>query len=61
MASGESALDALTGGYHLAFLVGAIFAVGAATIGAAFLREAPVAAHGGPPPETPAEELAGVQ
>jgi len=61
LASGESALDALTGGYHLAFLVGAIFAVAAATIGAGFLREAPVAAHGGPPPETPAEELAGVQ
>jgi MFS family permease len=63
LSSGESALDALTGGYHLAFLVGAIFAIGAATIGAAFLREAPggAAPHGGPPEDTLAEELAGVQ
>jgi EmrB/QacA subfamily drug resistance transporter len=61
LSSGESALDALTGGYHVAFLVGAIFAVAAATIGAAFLREAPVAAHGGPAEDTPAEEFAGVQ
>ena len=37
--SGESPIDALLGGYHLAFLVGAIFAIAAATIGAVFLRE----------------------
>jgi hypothetical protein len=37
--SGESALVALNGGYHAAFLVGAIFAVAAAVIGATFLRE----------------------
>jgi EmrB/QacA subfamily drug resistance transporter len=36
--AGHSALGSLVGGYHLAFLVGAFFAVGAATIGAAFLR-----------------------
>ena len=36
--SGESALEALNGGYHLAFLVGALFAVAAAAIGAVFLR-----------------------
>jgi MFS family permease len=36
--SGSSALEALNGGYHLAFLVGALFAVAAATIGAIFLR-----------------------
>jgi len=46
-ASGDGALDALLGGYHLAFLVGAIFAVAAATIGATLLREpAPAPAHG---------------
>ncbi len=59
--SGESPVDALLGGYHLAFLVGAIFAIAAATIGAVFLRETPMApAHGG---EAEAEqpELAGVQ
>ena len=45
-AAGEGPLDALTGGYHLAFLVGAIFAIAAATIGATLLRETVVA----PPP-----------
>jgi EmrB/QacA subfamily drug resistance transporter len=37
-ASGESPLEALTGGYHAAFLVGAIFALAAAVIGGALLR-----------------------
>jgi EmrB/QacA subfamily drug resistance transporter len=37
--SGESSLAALNGGYHAAFLVGAVFAVAAAVIGATFLRE----------------------
>ena len=37
--SGEGPLAALTGGYHLAFVVGAVFAAGAATIGATLLRE----------------------
>ena len=37
-ASGHSHLDALVGGYHAAFLVGAIFALAAATVGATFLR-----------------------
>jgi EmrB/QacA subfamily drug resistance transporter len=46
-ASGQSALEALNGGYHLAFLIGAVFAAGAAVVGAVFLRpqEQP-AAHG---------------
>ena len=49
--SGHGPLDALTGGYHVAFLVGALFAIGAAVVGAALLREpaaAPAheAAHG---------------
>jgi EmrB/QacA subfamily drug resistance transporter len=38
LASGESELSALTGGYHLAFLVGAIFAALAAGLGAVLLR-----------------------
>jgi EmrB/QacA subfamily drug resistance transporter len=37
-AGGESSLAALTGGYHLAFLVGALFAGVAALLGAALLR-----------------------
>jgi EmrB/QacA subfamily drug resistance transporter len=37
-ARGESSLAALTGGYHLAFLVGALFAGAAALLGAALLR-----------------------
>jgi len=37
-AGGEGALAALTGGYHLAFLVGALFAGGAAILGAGLLR-----------------------
>jgi MFS family permease len=36
--SGQGSLAALTGGYHLAFLVGAAFALVAATVGAVFLR-----------------------
>jgi EmrB/QacA subfamily drug resistance transporter len=37
-ASGDGPLAALVGGYHLAFLVGAVFALAAAAIGAGFLR-----------------------
>ena len=40
VASGESHLAALTGGYHAAFVVGALFAASAAVIGAVFLRTA---------------------
>jgi EmrB/QacA subfamily drug resistance transporter len=43
--SGHGPLAALAGGYHLAFLVGAIFAVAAATIGALLLHEAPTGVH----------------
>jgi EmrB/QacA subfamily drug resistance transporter len=47
LASGEGELAALTGGYHLGFLVGAIFAAAAAALGAGLLRaEGPAAAHG---------------
>src|SRR6266566_4387720 len=43
---GVGELSALTGGYHVAFLVGAAFAAAAAVIGGTLLREAqPMAAH----------------
>jgi EmrB/QacA subfamily drug resistance transporter len=43
--SGHSHLGALNGGYHIAFLVGALFAVAAAVVGAALLRPGMPAAH----------------
>jgi EmrB/QacA subfamily drug resistance transporter len=51
LADGDSALSALTGGYHLSFVVGALFALAAAAIGAGLLRNAAM----GPPPEPRAE------
>jgi EmrB/QacA subfamily drug resistance transporter len=53
--AGDSPLASLVGGYHAAFLGGAVFAIGAAAIGAAFLRvrqhaEAPVHANAAPEP-----------
>jgi len=43
---GAGEMSAITGGYHLAFLVGAAFAAAAAVIGGTLLREAePMAAH----------------
>jgi len=45
LASGEDQLAALNGGYHAAFLVGAVFAVGAAVIGGTLLRPQPQDAH----------------
>ena len=49
-ASGQGHLAALTGGYHLAFLVGSLFAIGAATIGVTLFRTSSVTAepHGAP-------------
>ncbi|MFL6020467.1 MAG: DHA2 family efflux MFS transporter permease subunit [Gaiellaceae bacterium] len=49
--AGESHVVALTGGYHLAFLLGAIFAAAAAVVGALLLRtsDAPAPAHAGEP------------
>ncbi len=56
LASGHGRLDALTGGYHLAFVAGAAFAACAGALGAALLRtrhhELPAAAT------QPAEEAA---
>jgi hypothetical protein len=37
-ASGDGQLEALTGGYHAAFLVGALFAATAAVLGGVLLR-----------------------
>jgi EmrB/QacA subfamily drug resistance transporter len=43
--AGESNAAALTGGYHVAFLVGALFALGAAAIGGLLLRNAEMPAY----------------
>jgi hypothetical protein len=40
LGAGEDQLTALTGGYHAAFVVGAVFALCAAVIGALMLRTA---------------------
>ena len=55
-ASGSAPLEALAGGYHAAFLVGALFAAAAAAIGGLFLRTREAPAHG----EHAPEEAAGV-
>src|SRR5207237_816849 len=44
LGNGDGKLAALTGGYHIAFIVGAIFAAAAAAIGTALLRQ-PEMAH----------------
>jgi EmrB/QacA subfamily drug resistance transporter len=44
LADGESQAAALTGGYHVAFLVGALFAFGAAALGGLLLRQGAYAA-----------------
>src|SRR5690242_18461833 len=54
--AGHSQVAALTGGYHLAFLLGAIFAAAAAVLGATLIREgAPAPAHAEPLGEPVAE------
>ena len=55
LADGSDELSALTGGYHVAFLLGAIFAFAAAAVGAAFLRtRAAPGFHGEEPMGAPA-------
>ena len=57
-ASGDGSLEALTGGYHAAFLVGALFAAGAAAVGGLLLRPKPMPTmdtHGEAGPEPIAE------
>ncbi|HWE60168.1 MAG TPA: MFS transporter, partial [Chloroflexota bacterium] len=46
LASGEARLAALNGGYHAAFLVGALFAAAAAVLSVVFLRTTAAAAPG---------------
>ncbi|MFL5972774.1 MAG: DHA2 family efflux MFS transporter permease subunit [Gaiellaceae bacterium] len=52
--SGEGALEALNSGYHLAFLVGAIFIVASAVVAATLPRSEPMGAHGVEPAGVPA-------
>ena len=46
-ASGDSTLEALNGGYHAAFLAGALFALAGSAVAAVFLRTGQAEAHGG--------------
>jgi hypothetical protein len=56
LADGASEVAALNGGYHAAFLAGAVFAAIAAVTSAVFLREAqPAHAHEGVPAMAEAE------
>ena len=43
--AGRSEVAALTGGYHVAFFLGALFAAAAAALGGMLLREVPAPAH----------------
>ena len=54
VAGGDGKLAALVGGYHLAFLVGALFAVLAAAVGTLVLRVSGATAHGHAPEAEPA-------
>ena len=47
-AAGDGTLAALNGGYHLAFLVGAVFVVASAAVAALLLRPEAAPAHGHP-------------
>ena len=56
-AAGEGTLAALNGGYHLAFLVGALFVVASAVVAAVLLRPEAAPAHDhGEPTSEPATE-----
>jgi EmrB/QacA subfamily drug resistance transporter len=56
-AAGDGKLAALTGGYHAAFIVGALFAVAAAAVGTTLLR-APRQAPAHEPDQTPMDSAA---
>ena len=58
LADGESAASALTGGYHLAFAIGAGLVVAAIVVAALVLRSERVALQEAPAVETATEELA---
>jgi MFS family permease len=51
LASGHGQLASLTGGYHVAFVIGALFSLAGAAIGAAFLRTRTAAARDALQPE----------
>jgi EmrB/QacA subfamily drug resistance transporter len=51
LASGEAQAEALTGGFHAAFFVGALFAAAAAALAAALIRPVEAPAHGMPEPD----------
>ena len=55
--SGSSEAAALTGGYHLAFVVGTIFAVSAAVLAGVLLRTAAAPAHEAAGARAPAAEI----
>jgi EmrB/QacA subfamily drug resistance transporter len=56
LAAGESEAAALTGGYHVAFFVGALFAIAAAALGGLLLRQGAYAAeHEGADPHAAPE------
>ena len=55
-AAGSAHIDALTGGYHAAFLLGALFAGGAAVLGGLLLRNQPMPGHEQAPAGAPAFE-----
>jgi EmrB/QacA subfamily drug resistance transporter len=58
--SGDAPVAALNGGYHLAYVVGAVFVVASAVVGALLLRADGASAHGGhaEPAGEPATEAA---
>jgi MFS family permease len=55
LGSGGDSLAALNGGYHVAFLVGGLFAVAAAAVGVALLRPREAAAHAATEPVSAAD------
>jgi EmrB/QacA subfamily drug resistance transporter len=58
LASGDELPAALTGGYHVAFLVGALFALAGAAVGGTLIRaEKPAAMHAQPEPAATAEPV----
>ena len=57
---GADDVAALTGGYHLAFLIGSVFAAAAATIGALLIRDAPHAIGHGEAADTASDEAEAV-
>jgi predicted MFS family arabinose efflux permease len=54
LASGDSRLEALTGGYHTAFLIGSLFAIAGAVLGGLLIKaEQPQEMHAQPEPMQP--------